>query len=176
MKNIKDKIYNKWGLRIFLFSYTSSLLFMAYYSFVYEGIDLNEVKKKVAVSKTLEKNSVLALSDKDKLQFWINNKAWQNKGKSVYQINCASCHGSKGRGDGPAAGALNPAPRNLVKGDWTKGGKSDQLFKTISLGISGTSMASFGHLSKEDRWALVHFIRSITNNKVKQDIKLLKKK
>lgn len=176
MQNAEDKIYNKWGLRIFLFSYTGSLLFMAYYSFVYEGIDLNEVKEQAIVSETLKQKKILVLSSKDKKRFWISNKAWQNKGKSIYQINCASCHGSKGHGDGPAAGALNPAPRDLVKGNWTRGGRSDQLFKSISLGISNTSMAAFAHLSKEERWALVHFIRSITNNKVKESIKKLKQK
>ena len=31
-------------------------------------------------------------------------------GKTKYQINCASCHGETGMGDGPAATALNPKP------------------------------------------------------------------
>jgi hypothetical protein len=30
-------------------------------------------------------------------------------------------------------------------------------------------MASFGHLPAADRWSLVQFIRSITQNKVKDD-------
>lgn len=176
MSQSSDALYNKWGLRIFLFSYTVSLLFMAYYSFVYEGIDLKEVQDKVVSSKKEKKKTEVLLTDKDKANFWISNEAWQAKGKLIYQVNCASCHGAKGNGDGPAATALNPPPRDLVKGVWTKGGRSDQLFKTISLGISGTSMAAFGHLSKEDRWALVHFMRSVTKNKVKEDIQKLKQK
>src|SRR5215212_9425610 len=35
------------------------------------------------------------------------------RGASVYQANCASCHGSLGRGDGPLAGSLNPRPADL---------------------------------------------------------------
>ncbi|MBE8222093.1 MAG: cytochrome c [Bdellovibrionales bacterium] len=177
MLKSSSELYNKWGLRIFLFSYTSSLLFMAYYSFVYEGIDLKEVKAKAVVFDSKKKSlKNLELVAKDKTNFWISSPAWIAKGKSIYKINCASCHGTKAKGDGPAAPALNPPPRDLVKGNWTKGGRSDQLFKSISLGISGTSMAAFGHLSKEDRWSLVHFIRSITKNKVKEDIKKLKQK
>lgn len=176
MSESSDALYNKWGLRIFLFSYTVSLLFMAYYSFVYEGIDLKEIKEKAISVATEKKEIELSLTAKDKASFWINSPAWQAKGKSVYQVNCASCHGTKAKGDGPAAAALNPPPRDLVKGNWTKGGRSEQLFKTISFGMAGTSMAAFGHLSKEDRWALVHFIRSVTKNKVKEDIRKLKQK
>jgi mono/diheme cytochrome c family protein len=36
------------------------------------------------------------------------------QGKKVAQVNCASCHGSTGKGNGPAAMALSPKPA-----DWT---------------------------------------------------------
>lgn len=177
MSESSDALYNKWGLRIFLFSYTVSLLFMAYYSFVYEGIDLQEVRvKEVVASQANTKKVILSLSENEKAFFWVNSPAWAAKGKAIYQVNCASCHGVNAKGDGPAAGALNPPPRDLVRGKWTKGGRSEQLFKTISLGISGTSMAAFAHLNKEERWSLVHFIRSITKNKIKEDLKKLKLK
>lgn len=44
--------------------------------------------------------------------------AEQAKGKVVYETMCWSCHGSAGRGDGPAvqAGSVAP-PRNLITGD-----------------------------------------------------------
>jgi mono/diheme cytochrome c family protein len=35
-------------------------------------------------------------------------------GKRIYQVNCASCHGDKGLGDGPSAGMLNPKPQPLA--------------------------------------------------------------
>jgi mono/diheme cytochrome c family protein len=42
----------------------------------------------------------------------------QARGKVVYETMCWSCHGSAGRGDGPAvlAGSVAP-PRNLIAGD-----------------------------------------------------------
>ena len=36
------------------------------------------------------------------------------QGKKVAQVNGVSCHGKAGKGDGPAAVALNPKPA-----DWT---------------------------------------------------------
>ena len=35
-------------------------------------------------------------------------------GKSIYNNFCASCHGNAGKGDGPAAAALNPKPKDLT--------------------------------------------------------------
>ena len=35
------------------------------------------------------------------------------------------------------------------------------IFKTLSEGIRGTSMASFDYLSKKDRMALVHYVQSL---------------
>lgn len=33
--------------------------------------------------------------------------------KELYATRCAACHGASGKGDGPAAAALRPAPRDL---------------------------------------------------------------
>ena len=39
-------------------------------------------------------------------------------GKPVYEANCASCHGTSGKGDGPVGKALNPPPRDFTVGDF----------------------------------------------------------
>lgn len=36
-------------------------------------------------------------------------------GATLYGRHCASCHGASGRGDGPAAAALNPPPNDLTQ-------------------------------------------------------------
>ncbi len=36
------------------------------------------------------------------------------KGKTTYGQMCAGCHGSSGKGDGPAAASLNPKPTDLT--------------------------------------------------------------
>ena len=68
----------------------------------------------------------------------------------VYNTNCASCHGKDGRGDGPAAGPLNPAPRDFTRGIYkfrsTASGSlpsDDDLVRVISEGLPGTSMPAW---------------------------------
>jgi mono/diheme cytochrome c family protein len=39
-------------------------------------------------------------------------------GKSLFEANCASCHGTSGKGDGPVGAALNPPPRDFTVGDF----------------------------------------------------------
>lgn len=38
------------------------------------------------------------------------------KGGELYALYCRTCHGAAGRGDGPAAPALNPKPRDFSDG------------------------------------------------------------
>ncbi|MCB0386285.1 MAG: cytochrome c, partial [Bdellovibrionales bacterium] len=83
---------------------------------------------------------------------------------------CAVCHGKEGKGNGPASSGLVPPPRNLVEGKWKQGGSSKDLFVTMEMGVPGTSMIGFAHLPKIQRWALVHYLRSITMNKVEDDL------
>ncbi|HEX5315792.1 MAG TPA: hypothetical protein VFX22_03990, partial [Candidatus Kapabacteria bacterium] len=37
-------------------------------------------------------------------------------GHATYHVTCAPCHGDDGKGDGPAAVALNPKPRDHTNG------------------------------------------------------------
>lgn len=82
------------------------------------------------------------------------------KGKNLYAVNCASCHGPQGFGDGPAAIALNPKPRNYHGTFWRFGGGVARIVQTISNGSPGTGMAAFANIPLEDRFALAHYVRT----------------
>lgn len=82
------------------------------------------------------------------------------KGKTLFTVNCASCHGVAGKGDGPAAAALNPKPRDFTGTYWRYGGGVARIVQTISTGSPGTAMASFIMIPLEDRFALAHYVRT----------------
>ena len=93
---------------------------------------------------------------------WVSTPDLVAKGKEQFTAQCVACHGSHGMGDGPAAGSLNPKPRNFtVDAGWKNGRKPSQVFKTLKEGIPGSGMASFSTLGVDDRWALVHYVRSL---------------
>ena len=85
-----------------------------------------------------------------------------NKGKELFRATCSSCHGDNGEGDGPTAGTLNPKPRNFHQlSGWKNGTKISQIYKTLQDGIPGSAMASFNYLPPLDRFALIHYARSL---------------
>jgi mono/diheme cytochrome c family protein len=40
--------------------------------------------------------------------------------KEIFASRCSTCHGTTGKGDGPAAAALNPKPQDLTNAAWQK--------------------------------------------------------
>ena len=163
--------YNKTGFYFFLFAIVFSSAWAGYFLAFKNKIELGEyaVSSPEEAPPEQEEEEVLGSEDSD--QPWISSEKLIAYGNKVYQSQCAVCHGKKGLGDGTPG--LIPPPRNLVEGQWKQGGSSKELFVTLQKGVEGTSMVSFKHLPKQDRWALVHYIRSITDNKVADDEKEL---
>jgi mono/diheme cytochrome c family protein len=54
--------------------------------------------------------------------------------RSVFQTLCATCHGPKGLGDGQAAAALDPKPRNYTDKAWQASVTDDDLRNIIKFG------------------------------------------
>lgn len=54
--------------------------------------------------------------------------------KEIFVSRCAACHGTNGDGNGPAAAALNPKPRNYHDKEWQKKVTDEELKKAITYG------------------------------------------
>lgn len=85
-------------------------------------------------------------------------------GETLYQANCAACHGSGGAGDGPAGEGLVPRPANLRRTLRRPFATDSYLLWAISEGgaASGTGMPAFADaLSQQDRWRIIRYLRSL---------------
>ena len=75
-------------------------------------------------------------------------------GQELFAQHCTACHGTQGKGDGPLARGMDPAPRNFHDEARMRQRSLYGLYNTITLGVQGTSMRPFAELSEADRWAL----------------------
>lgn len=159
--------HNRGGMFAFMFSMVVVFVFFIYIVAIHKGVDLDE--KVVDPHAPVAEGAKPAFNIGQVAEPWVSNPEMIAYGQKQYSTNCALCHGATGKGDGSGGQGLNPKPRNLVEGNWTQGGGVIANFKVVQNGIAGTSMASFGHLKIGDRWAIVHFIQSITQNKGSDD-------
>lgn len=166
--------HNRGGLIAFTFSMVATIVFFVVLLFGFSEVDLKEVKIPdnlgPAAGATPEASKVVDVAGIK--EPWLTSEDMVAHGKKVYATNCAMCHGAGGKGDGAAAATLVPKPRDLVAGQWKRGGSTLELFETVTKGFS--TMPAWGQLSTVDRLAIVHFIRSITENKVADDDAKLK--
>ena len=87
-------------------------------------------------------------------------------GKAKYDANCVGCHGNTGKGDGPAAAALNPKPQDYNDGKIMNALSDKYLFDIIkegggSLKKSAMMPAFNKKLTDQDIWDMVAYIRSL---------------
>jgi mono/diheme cytochrome c family protein len=161
--------------RLFGFSYFYLLAVLVILGLLYVG-NLDTIGKN-AVRPVLLNDSAASIQDiplqspriippVDVMKIGISSPELVEKGRELYKNNCAACHGDNGRGDGPSASMLNPKPRNFYSRDgWKNGTKIVQMYKTLQEGIPGSSMASYDYLPLQDRFALIHFIRTFSGKR-----------
>jgi len=90
-------------------------------------------------------------------------KRWPSlkNGKALFAIQCGSCHGPQGKGDGPLAPGLEPRPTNFHTPDKANGLSPFQAYNTIRLGVENTGMRAFNELSDDEVWDLAFYVLSL---------------
>jgi mono/diheme cytochrome c family protein len=79
--------------------------------------------------------------------------------QKIYSANCTPCHGTKGKGDGPAAANLNPKPADHSSAA-VQAETDGSLFYKLSEGR--TPMPQYKKIfTDQQRWELVCYIRTL---------------
>jgi mono/diheme cytochrome c family protein len=80
-------------------------------------------------------------------------------GKDLYTEHCKSCHGSKGKGDGPKAEKIDISCGDLTSPSFLKETDGEIFWKTTE---GRKPMPSFNEkLSDKERWDVVVYVRSL---------------
>ncbi len=132
------------------FGFFAALLFVWYFS-----TSSTQLQSKQAGTTGWE---VPAMANAFVNPFGADPKAAE-EGKKIYEATCWTCHGLEGKGDGPAAATLNPKPADHTSPVFQQ--QTDgAIFWKITTGRG--QMAPFGEsLSKQQRWKLVSYIRTL---------------
>lgn len=88
------------------------------------------------------------------------------KGKAMYDQFCAACHGTSGKGDGPAAAALNPRPRDHTDAKYMATLKDQDIIKVTKEGGAAVGKSPLmppwgGQFTDQQIQDLVAHIRSL---------------
>ncbi len=90
------------------------------------------------------------------------------RGKHIYTVFCAGCHGVEGDGSGNlyTSGLYPLKPRSLVN-DTARNLKDGEIYYSITLGF--VSMGPHGsQIKPDDRWKLISYIREVLQTNYKE--------
>jgi cbb3-type cytochrome c oxidase subunit III len=129
-----------------VFAILSSIFcFVSTTAFVYEGEHLHEPHPHKHMQYAREKNPISM--DEQSVK----------KGAELYEKHCVACHGKGGK----AGGSLD-----LTKTIFIHGESDGEIFHVITDGVKEPAMPAFKkELSKEMRWNLVNYIKSLKGKK-----------
>ena len=86
-------------------------------------------------------------------------------GRVLFEKSCASCHGTLGQGDGPAAAGIVPKPRAIGDEVTMKDVSPAMMYRVASVGVSGTKMAGWsGVLTPDQRWNIVWYLTTLRSS------------
>jgi mono/diheme cytochrome c family protein len=90
-----------------------------------------------------------------------------SKGRAAYATYCASCHGQGGKGDGPAAAALSPKPRDLTDRAHMAQLDDQYLFQVIGKGgaaVGKSPLMPPAALGEQDIRNVIAYLRTLAGS------------
>lgn len=153
-----DNKFPKW----LIFVYIAMFSWAPYYLISYWTMPGDEIRKEVlnnSITYNKSREEGYISSSKEKVEVKVVSAGATERvklvteGKTVFEANCAGCHGIAGDGNGAAAAALNPKPRNFVLANYKypPNAKDSDLTMSIQNGIKGSAMPAWKDTLKPDQ-------------------------
>ena len=92
----------------------------------------------------------------------LDSREAQRRGQALFLQKCAICHGVRADGDGVRREGLSAKPANFRNKDWRARTNALHVYTVLSEGKRGSSMPAWPTLSDEERWDLVAFVLSVS--------------
>jgi mono/diheme cytochrome c family protein len=97
----------------------------------------------------------------------VAHAADAEQGKKLYGQFCVTCHGESGKGDGAAAAALNPKPRDRTDKEYMSKMSDDDMLKVIKNGGASVGksplMPPWGASLKDDQIQdIIAYVRTLS--------------
>ena len=84
------------------------------------------------------------------------------RGRAMYGMNCALCHGEFGKGDGPRSKEFQPKPINFTDPQVMRTITAEKFEKSVVEGLANITWHTFGHLlTPEEVGAVTEYVRSL---------------
>ncbi len=136
------------------------------------------------------------VTDQDQINSWLRgetlrvdldsprppeNEATIRAGRMLYGMRCAVCHGLKGDGKGEKAADLQVKPRDFTYGTYKFRSTpnvfpptDEDIFKTISRGLHGTSMLPWTQLTSGQKWLVTFYIKTFSDVFEEEELEIVK--
>ena len=110
-------------------------------------------------NKPTQENWKVPDAQKNKVNPLKDDAASLATGKTLYNQHCKSCHGTKGKGDGPKASQLDTDSGDFTSAEFKKQTDGSLFYKTYE---GRKDMPSFKKKIPEadDIWAMVNYMRT----------------
>jgi high-affinity iron transporter len=88
----------------------------------------------------------------------------RDRGRVLFMAKCALCHGVRANGHGVRRQGLSGQPANFQSREWRANTGPRRVYRVLSEGKRGTSMPAWPTLSDEEKWEVVAYVLSVSED------------
>lgn len=88
----------------------------------------------------------------------------RQRGRELFQVKCALCHGVRADGRGVRSKGLSGKPADFGSPSWRADVTPQYVYQVLREGKRGTSMPAWPTLSDQEKWDVVAYVLSVAED------------